>query len=186
MAYNHGVQGIVLSNHGGRQLDTSRSGVENLIEVVEALKARGPWPNPKFEVFVDGGIRRASDVLKAIALGAKAVGVGRAFSRDSRRPVGPGHPWCHWLLALLVSVFSAISAQPCSPTTTYPPSARLRGLARIQAGQHASSITLLRYLDDTSHAHADLRNPPSLRSTYRVSLTLLLLLSSSRPLGLGA
>ncbi|KAF8841744.1 glyoxylate dehydrogenase [Paxillus ammoniavirescens] len=79
MAYDHGVAGIVLSNHGGRQLDTARSGIENLIEVVEALKTRGPWPNPKFEVFVDGGIRRASDVLKAIALGAKAVGVGRAF-----------------------------------------------------------------------------------------------------------
>lgn len=79
MAYDYGVAGIVLSNHGGRQLDTSRSGIENLIEVIEALKTRGPWPNPKFEVFVDGGIRRASDVLKAIALGAKAVGVGRSF-----------------------------------------------------------------------------------------------------------
>ena len=79
LAYDHGLAGIVLSNHGGRQLDTARSGIENLIEVVEALKTRGPWPNPKFEVFVDGGVRRASDVLKAIALGAKAVGVGRAF-----------------------------------------------------------------------------------------------------------
>lgn len=79
MAYDYGLAGIVLSNHGGRQLDTARSGVENLMEVVAALKTRGPWPNPKFEVFVDGGIRRASDVLKAIALGASAVGVGRAF-----------------------------------------------------------------------------------------------------------
>ncbi|KAH7909365.1 glyoxylate dehydrogenase [Hygrophoropsis aurantiaca] len=79
MAYDYGLAGIVLSNHGGRQLDTARSGIENLIEVVAALKTRGPWPNPKFEVFVDGGIRRASDVLKAIALGASAVGVGRAF-----------------------------------------------------------------------------------------------------------
>ncbi|KAF8552937.1 glyoxylate dehydrogenase [Imleria badia] len=78
-AYDYGLAGIVLSNHGGRQLDTARSGIENLIQVVEALKTRGPWPNPKFEVFVDGGVRRASDVLKAIALGAKAVGVGRAF-----------------------------------------------------------------------------------------------------------
>lgn len=79
MAYDYGLAGIVLSNHGGRQLDTARSGIENLMEVVAALKTRGPWPNPKFEVFVDGGIRRASDVLKAIALGASAVGVGRAF-----------------------------------------------------------------------------------------------------------
>lgn len=79
LAYDAGVQGIVLSNHGGRQLDTARSGIENLIEVVDALKMRGPWPNLKFEVFVDGGVRRASDVLKALALGAKAVGVGRGF-----------------------------------------------------------------------------------------------------------
>ncbi|KAL4079165.1 glyoxylate dehydrogenase [Scleroderma citrinum] len=79
MAYDYGLAGIVLSNHGGRQLDTARSGLENLVEVVEALKTRGPWPNPRFAVFVDGGVRRASDVLKAIALGASAVGVGRAF-----------------------------------------------------------------------------------------------------------
>ncbi|KIK22694.1 hypothetical protein PISMIDRAFT_679885 [Pisolithus microcarpus 441] len=79
MAYDYGLSGIVLSNHGGRQLDTARSGVENLIDIVAALKTRGPWPNPRFAIFVDGGVRRASDVLKAIALGASAVGVGRAF-----------------------------------------------------------------------------------------------------------
>ena len=79
LAYESGVQGIVLSNHGGRQLDTARSGLEVLVEVVAALKARGYHPDPKFEIFVDGGVRRASDVLKALALGAKAVGVGRAF-----------------------------------------------------------------------------------------------------------
>ncbi|KAF9012545.1 glyoxylate dehydrogenase [Cyathus striatus] len=79
LAYEAGVQGIVLSNHGGRQLDTSRSGVENLIDIVAALKQRGPWPNPNFSIFVDGGVRRASDVLKALALGASAVGVGRGF-----------------------------------------------------------------------------------------------------------
>lgn len=79
LAYEAGCQGIVLSNHGGRQLDTSRSGLENLIDIVAALKQRGPWPNPNFSVFVDGGVRRASDVLKAIALGASAVGIGRGF-----------------------------------------------------------------------------------------------------------
>ena len=79
LAYESGVQGIVLSNHGGRQLDTARSGLEVLVEVVAALKAKGYYPDPKFEIFVDGGVRRASDVLKAIALGAKAVGVGRPF-----------------------------------------------------------------------------------------------------------
>jgi L-lactate dehydrogenase (cytochrome) len=79
LAYEAGCQGIVLSNHGGRQLDTSRSGIENLIDIVAALKTKGPWPNPNFAVFVDGGVRRASDVLKALALGASAVGVGRGF-----------------------------------------------------------------------------------------------------------
>ena len=79
LAYEAGVQGIVLSNHGGRQLDTARSGLEVLIEVTAALRARGYFPDPKFEIYVDGGVRRASDVLKALALGAKAVGVGRPF-----------------------------------------------------------------------------------------------------------
>ncbi|KAJ7686569.1 glyoxylate dehydrogenase [Mycena rosella] len=79
MALEAGVQGIVLSNHGGRQLDNSRSGLENLVDIVAALKTRGPWPNPSFSVFIDGGVRRASDVLKALALGASAVGVGRGF-----------------------------------------------------------------------------------------------------------
>ncbi|KAI0724174.1 FMN-dependent dehydrogenase-domain-containing protein [Fomitopsis betulina] len=58
-----------------QQLDTARSG----LEVVPALRARGYSPDPDFEIFVDGGVRRASDVLKALALGAKAVGVGRPF-----------------------------------------------------------------------------------------------------------
>ena len=79
LAYESGVQGIVLSNHGGRQLDTARSGIEILVEVIAALRLKGYHPDPKFEIYVDGGVRRASDVLKAIALGAKAVGVGRAF-----------------------------------------------------------------------------------------------------------
>lgn len=79
LAYEAGVQGIVLSNHGGRQLDTARSGIEVLLEVTAALRLRGYLPDPKFEIYVDGGVRRASDVLKAVALGAKAVGVGRPF-----------------------------------------------------------------------------------------------------------
>ncbi|KAI0042574.1 glyoxylate dehydrogenase [Auriscalpium vulgare] len=79
LAYEAGVQGIVLSNHGGRQLDTARSGLEILTEVTAALRARGAFPSPAFDIFVDGGVRRASDVLKALALGAKAVGVGRPF-----------------------------------------------------------------------------------------------------------
>ncbi|KAF8162372.1 FMN-dependent dehydrogenase-domain-containing protein [Pholiota molesta] len=80
-AYDLGLAGVVLSNHGGRQLDFARSGIEVLVEVVAKLKEkRGvTFPNEKFQLFVDGGVRRATDVLKAIALGATAVGVGRPF-----------------------------------------------------------------------------------------------------------
>jgi L-lactate dehydrogenase (cytochrome) len=77
MALEAGCQGIVLSNHGGRQLEFSRSGIEVLIEVVTKLKEKGRWPNPNFEIYVDGGVRRATDVLKAVALGATA---GKIFS----------------------------------------------------------------------------------------------------------
>lgn len=72
-----GADGVVLSNHGGRQLDTARSGIEVLAEVMPALRERG-W-DKRIEVFVDGGVRRATDILKAICLGAKGVGIGRPF-----------------------------------------------------------------------------------------------------------
>lgn len=73
-AYDQGVAGVVLSNHGGRQMDFSRSGIEVLVEVVQKLgEKRGlAFPNEKFQLFVDGGVRRATDVLKAVALGATA------------------------------------------------------------------------------------------------------------------
>eukprot|EP00933_Yihiella_yeosuensis_P004233 TRINITY_DN108609_c0_g1_i1.p1 TRINITY_DN108609_c0_g1~~TRINITY_DN108609_c0_g1_i1.p1 ORF type:complete len:512 (-),score=165.88 TRINITY_DN108609_c0_g1_i1:192-1727(-) len=76
MAWKAGLQGAVLSNHGGRQLDTCRPGIEVLPEVVEALKEAGAKKGD-FELFVDGGVRRGADIFKAVALGAKAVGVGR-------------------------------------------------------------------------------------------------------------
>eukprot|EP01061_Rhynchopus_euleeides_P040971 TRINITY_DN7080_c0_g1_i1.p1 TRINITY_DN7080_c0_g1~~TRINITY_DN7080_c0_g1_i1.p1 ORF type:complete len:772 (+),score=379.67 TRINITY_DN7080_c0_g1_i1:49-2316(+) len=69
------VRGIILSNHGGRNLDTSRSGIEVLPEVMAALRAKGL--QDKLEVYVDGGVRRGTDILKAIALGAKGVGLGK-------------------------------------------------------------------------------------------------------------
>ncbi|KAH9018740.1 FMN-dependent dehydrogenase-domain-containing protein [Lactarius hengduanensis] len=80
-AYDQNLAGVVLSNHGGRQLDFARSGIEVLVEVVEKFKEkRGiTFPNDRFQLFVDGGARRATDVLKAIALGATAVGIGRPF-----------------------------------------------------------------------------------------------------------
>jgi L-lactate dehydrogenase (cytochrome) len=67
-----GCTGIVLSNHGGRQLDGSRTPFDQLAEVVDAVGDR-------LDVLMDGGVQRATHVLKALSLGAKAVGVGRFY-----------------------------------------------------------------------------------------------------------
>lgn len=67
-----GCTGIVLSNHGGRQLDGSRSAFDQLAEIVDAVGDR-------LDVMMDGGIQRGTHVLKALSLGAKAVGVGRYY-----------------------------------------------------------------------------------------------------------
>ncbi|SMN18724.1 similar to Saccharomyces cerevisiae YML054C CYB2 Cytochrome b2 (L-lactate cytochrome-c oxidoreductase) [Maudiozyma saulgeensis] len=72
-----GCQGVVLSNHGGRQLDFSRAPIEVLAETMPILKHHGLDKN--FDVFVDGGIRRGTDILKALCLGATGVGLGRPF-----------------------------------------------------------------------------------------------------------
>jgi isopentenyl diphosphate isomerase/L-lactate dehydrogenase-like FMN-dependent dehydrogenase len=70
VALEHGADGIVVSNHGGRDEETLRASIDCLPEVVAAVKGRIP-------VFLDGGIRRGTDVFKALALGATAVGIGR-------------------------------------------------------------------------------------------------------------
>ena len=70
-AAEHGAKAVVVSNHGGRQLDTAPATCDALLHVVDAV-------GDLCEIYVDGGIRRGSDVLKAIALGARAVLVGRA------------------------------------------------------------------------------------------------------------
>jgi isopentenyl diphosphate isomerase/L-lactate dehydrogenase-like FMN-dependent dehydrogenase len=72
MCVEHGVDGMLVSNHGGRSTETLRSTLEALPEVVAAV-------NGKIPVFVDGGFRRGTDVFKALALGAKGVGIGRPF-----------------------------------------------------------------------------------------------------------
>ncbi|KAK4134389.1 hypothetical protein BT67DRAFT_380532 [Trichocladium antarcticum] len=76
-AVEAGVQGVVLSNHGGRQLEFSRSAIEVLAETMPVLREQGL--DGKIEVYVDGGVRRATDILKALCLGAKGVGIGRPF-----------------------------------------------------------------------------------------------------------
>ena len=70
LAADHGVDGIVVSNHGGRQLDRSPAAIDALPEVVDAVAGKAP-------VLVDGGVRRGVDVFVALALGASAVLVGR-------------------------------------------------------------------------------------------------------------
>ncbi|KAJ5668709.1 hypothetical protein N7462_009779 [Penicillium macrosclerotiorum] len=76
LAYQHGVQGIVLSNHGGRSQDTAQSPLLTLLEI---RKFAPMLLDGNMQIFIDGGIRRGTDVLKAIALGATAVGLGRPF-----------------------------------------------------------------------------------------------------------
>ncbi|XP_070566193.1 2-Hydroxyacid oxidase 2-like [Ptychodera flava] len=70
LAAEHNVQGIIVSNHGGRQLDGVPATIDVLSDIVDAV-------GDKLEVYVDGGIRTGTDVLKALALGARAVFIGR-------------------------------------------------------------------------------------------------------------
>ncbi|HEV3455898.1 MAG TPA: alpha-hydroxy acid oxidase [Thermoanaerobaculia bacterium] len=72
LAVEHGVSGIIVSNHGARNLDTTPATIEALPGVVEVVDGRMP-------VLLDGGIRRGTDVIKALALGARAVLIGRPY-----------------------------------------------------------------------------------------------------------
>jgi L-lactate dehydrogenase (cytochrome) len=82
-AIDAGAQGVVVSNHGGRQLDGVPATLRALPEVLDAVSGR-------IDVMLDGGIRRGGDVVKAIALGAKAVLVGRAYAWALGAAGGPG------------------------------------------------------------------------------------------------
>jgi isopentenyl diphosphate isomerase/L-lactate dehydrogenase-like FMN-dependent dehydrogenase len=72
LAVSNGVDGVIVSNHGGRGEDSGRATIDVLPEVVESVKGR-------ILVLVDGGFRRGTDVAKALAMGANAVGVGRPY-----------------------------------------------------------------------------------------------------------
>jgi len=72
LSVKHGVDGIIVSNHGGRAEESGRSTIECLTEVIEAVGGRMP-------VLIDGGFRRGTDIFKALALGARAVCIGRPY-----------------------------------------------------------------------------------------------------------
>jgi 4-hydroxymandelate oxidase len=72
LAAEHGLDGVIVSNHGGRQVDGTLATIEALPEIAEVV-------GDKIEILLDGGIRRGTDVLKALALGARAVLIGRPY-----------------------------------------------------------------------------------------------------------
>lgn len=82
-AVDEGANAIVVSNHGGRQLDGVRATVQMLPEVIDAVGGR-------VEVLVDGGVRRGGDVVKALCLGARGVLIGRAYAYGLGAAGGPG------------------------------------------------------------------------------------------------
>jgi isopentenyl diphosphate isomerase/L-lactate dehydrogenase-like FMN-dependent dehydrogenase len=72
LSVENGVDGIIVSNHGGRAEESGRGTMECLSEVIDAVQGRIP-------VLIDGGFRRGTDIFKALALGAKAVCIGRPY-----------------------------------------------------------------------------------------------------------
>jgi 4-hydroxymandelate oxidase len=72
LAADNGIDGIIVSNHGGRGEDSGRSTIDALPEIVDAVKGRIP-------IIIDSGFRRGTDVVKALAIGAQAVCIGRPY-----------------------------------------------------------------------------------------------------------
>ena len=83
LAARHGADAVIVSNHGGRQLDGVRSAISALPDVVDAVQG-------ELEVLLDGGVRRGTDVLKALSLGATACMIGRPFLYGLASMGGPG------------------------------------------------------------------------------------------------
>lgn len=101
LAVEYGVDGLIVSNHGGRAEETLRPTIESLPEVLEGVSGKVP-------VIVDGGIRRGTDIFKALALGAAAVGIGRPYAWGL---AAFGQPGVETVLALLQRELQTIMRQ---------------------------------------------------------------------------
>lgn len=106
VAVEHGADGIIVSNHGGRNEETLRATIDCVSEIVAAVRGRVP-------VFVDGGVRRGTDVFKALALGATAIGIGRPQAWGL---AAFGQPGVEAVIDILNRELAAIMRQAGTPT----------------------------------------------------------------------
>jgi 4-hydroxymandelate oxidase len=106
LALEHGADGVIVSNHGGRNEETLRATIDCLPEVVSAVRGRVP-------VFLDGGIRRGTDIFKAMALGATGVGIGRP---QAWGVAAFGQPGVETVIDILNRELSEIMIQAGTPT----------------------------------------------------------------------
>jgi len=101
LAVKNGIDGLIVSNHGGRAEDSGRSTIESLSEVVAGV-------NKKMPVIIDSGFRRGTDIFKALALGATAVGIGRPYVWGL---AGYGQPGVEAVLQILRREFTMVMRQ---------------------------------------------------------------------------
>ena len=129
IAVEHGVDVVYVSNHGGRQLDHGLGGIEVLPEVVDAVRGRA-------KVVVDGGFMRGADIVKAMALGASAVGMGRLQGLALAAGGEAGMIRALELLETRRSACSACSASPRSRSSTGAFSPPVRRLCARRPSRH--------------------------------------------------